>query len=50
MGYAPHEFRGFGMPVARRVSLTDEGIEVLKRAFTGETFSFSGQALPVRAT
>jgi hypothetical protein len=25
MGYAPHEFRGFGMPVARRVSLTDEG-------------------------
>ena len=48
MGYAPHEFRGFGMPVARRVSLTDEGIEVLKRAFTGETFSFSRQALPVR--
>lgn len=43
MGYAPHEFRGFGMPVARRVSLTDEGIEVLKRAFTGETFSFSGK-------
>src|ERR1700744_1529392 len=43
MGYAPHEFKGFGMPVARRVSLTDEGIEVLKRAFTGEPFSFSGK-------
>ena len=28
MGYAPHEFRGFGLPVSRRVSLTDEGIEV----------------------
>ena len=28
--YAPHEFRGFGMPIARRVSLTDEGLEVLK--------------------
>src|SRR5216110_869196 len=43
MGYAPHEFRGFGLPVARRVSLTDEGLEVLKRAFAGEKFSFSGK-------
>ena len=43
MGYAPHEFRGFGMPVSRRVSLTDEGIEVLQRAFTGEKFSFEGK-------
>jgi len=43
MGYAPHEFRGFGLPVARRVSLTNEAIEVLTRAFTGETFSFEGQ-------
>ena len=43
MGYAPHEFRGFGLPVSRRVSLTDEGIEVLQRAFTGEKFSFDGK-------
>ncbi|HEY0183669.1 MAG TPA: LLM class flavin-dependent oxidoreductase [Rhodopila sp.] len=43
MGYAPHEFRGFGLPVSRRVSLTDEGLEVLTRAFTGEKFSFSGK-------
>ena len=43
MGYAPHEFRGFGLPVSRRVSLTDEGLEVLRRAFTGETFSFAGK-------
>src|SRR5439155_15426126 len=38
MGYAPHEFRGFGIPASRRVSLTDEGLEVLQRAFTGEKF------------
>jgi alkanesulfonate monooxygenase SsuD/methylene tetrahydromethanopterin reductase-like flavin-dependent oxidoreductase (luciferase family) len=25
MGYAPHEFRGFGLPVARRVSLMNDG-------------------------
>ncbi len=43
MGYAPHEFRGFGLPVARRVSLTDEGLSVLRRAFTGEKFSFQGK-------
>ena len=43
MGYAPHEFRGFGIPQSRRVSLTDEGLEVLTRAFTGEAFSFQGK-------
>ncbi len=43
MGYAPHEFRGFGLPVARRVSLTDEGLAVLRHAFTGEKFSFKGK-------
>ena len=43
MGYAPHEFRGFGLPVSRRVSLTDEGIAVLKHCFSGEKFSFKGK-------
>lgn len=43
MGYAPHEFRGFGIPVGRRVSLMDEGIEVLQRCFTGERFSYRGK-------
>src|SRR6266851_1196227 len=43
MGYAPHEFRGFGLPVSRRVSLTDEGIEVLRHCFTREKFSFHGK-------
>lgn len=43
MGYAPHEFSGFGLPVSRRVSLTDEAIEVLRRCFRGERFSFQGK-------
>lgn len=43
MGYAPHEFRGFGLPVSRRVSLMDEGIEVLQRCFSGERFSYQGK-------
>ena len=43
MGYAPHEFRGFGIPRSHRVSLMNEGIEVLQRCFTGEKFSYSGK-------
>ncbi|MCZ6656794.1 MAG: LLM class flavin-dependent oxidoreductase [Gammaproteobacteria bacterium] len=43
MGYAPHEFRGFGFPVSQRVSLMDEGIEVLQRCFTGERFNYRGK-------
>ncbi len=43
MGYAPHEFNGFGLPVSRRVSLTDEGIAVLRHCFSGERFSFHGK-------
>jgi alkanesulfonate monooxygenase SsuD/methylene tetrahydromethanopterin reductase-like flavin-dependent oxidoreductase (luciferase family) len=42
MGYAPHEFRGFGVPIAERASRTDEGLEVLRRCFAGERFSFHG--------
>ena len=43
MGYAPHEFRGFGCPPSRRVSLMNEGIEVLQQCFTGERFSYHGK-------
>src|SRR5215831_9302729 len=43
IGYAPHEFRGFGIPVARRVSLADESLEVLTRCFAGERFSYLGK-------
>jgi alkanesulfonate monooxygenase SsuD/methylene tetrahydromethanopterin reductase-like flavin-dependent oxidoreductase (luciferase family) len=43
MGYAPHEFRGFGIPLPQRRSRTEEGLEVLRRCFSGERFSFHGQ-------
>src|SRR5262249_3272891 len=35
MGYAPHEFRGFGIPLEQRLSRTEEGLEVLRRCFAG---------------
>ena len=43
LGYADHEFRGFAIPRSRRVSLTDEGLDILKLCFTGERFSYSGK-------
>jgi alkanesulfonate monooxygenase SsuD/methylene tetrahydromethanopterin reductase-like flavin-dependent oxidoreductase (luciferase family) len=43
MGYAPHEFAAFGVDRRARVSLTEEGIAVLQRAFSGEPFDFVGK-------
>ncbi len=43
LGYAPHEFAAFGMPRSHRVSYTEEAIEILKLAWTGERFSFAGK-------
>jgi len=43
LGYAPHEFAGFGMPVSHRVSMTEEGLQVLQLCFRGEEFSFKGK-------
>src|SRR6185503_10571365 len=43
MGYAPHEFRGFGIPLTQRLSRTEEGLEILRMCFSGERFSFHGR-------
>jgi alkanesulfonate monooxygenase SsuD/methylene tetrahydromethanopterin reductase-like flavin-dependent oxidoreductase (luciferase family) len=38
-----HEFEGFGIPRSRRVSLTEETLEILRRAWSGEAFTFEGK-------
>ena len=43
MGYAAHEFAGFGVPQKNRVSLTEELVEILRLAWRGERFSFHGK-------
>ena len=43
LGYAPHEFKAFGIPRSRRVSLTEECIDILKLAWAGERFSYAGK-------
>ena len=43
LGYAPHEFRAFGFPVSRRVSLTEECVDILRLAWSGESFNYDGK-------
>jgi alkanesulfonate monooxygenase SsuD/methylene tetrahydromethanopterin reductase-like flavin-dependent oxidoreductase (luciferase family) len=43
LGYAPHEFAGFRLPISRRVSLTEEGLDLLRLAWSGERFDYRGK-------
>ena len=43
LGYAHHEFRAFGVERRHRVSLTEEGIQILRHAWNEERFTFSGK-------
>lgn len=43
MGYAEHEFKAFGIPRPQRVSRTEEGIEVLRQAWSSEPVRFQGK-------
>ncbi|MFT7645827.1 MAG: alkanesulfonate monooxygenase SsuD [Candidatus Poriferisodalaceae bacterium] len=43
MGYAAHEFAAINMPVKNRVSHTEEGIQVLRGAWSDEPLTFHGK-------
>ena len=43
LGYAPHEFQAFGFPVSHRVSRTEECLDILRLAWSGERFSYHGK-------
>jgi alkanesulfonate monooxygenase SsuD/methylene tetrahydromethanopterin reductase-like flavin-dependent oxidoreductase (luciferase family) len=45
LGHAVREFRDFGLPVSHRLPHTDEGLDVLTRAFTGERVSLPRHVL-----
>ena len=44
-GYAPGEFAAYGVNRKTRASRLEEGIEVMRGAWTEDDFSFDGQAL-----
>lgn len=43
VGYQQIDFDAFGVPISERGTRTDEGIEILRRAWKGERFSFEGK-------
>ena len=49
MGYVPKEFEAFGVPLKNRVSMTEEGIELLRGAWSDGPFSFDGKRYRVSA-
>lgn len=48
IGYQPRDFDAFGIPIAQRVSRFEEGLEILRRAWTEDTFSFVGKRFTLR--
>lgn len=48
MGYREAEFAGFGLTLSSRRRRMDEGIEIIRRAWTGERFSYEGRYYQVR--
>jgi alkanesulfonate monooxygenase SsuD/methylene tetrahydromethanopterin reductase-like flavin-dependent oxidoreductase (luciferase family) len=47
LGYVPSEFDMFGVSLRDRGRLTDEGLAVLRQAFTGEPFEYRGRTARV---
>ena len=43
LGYQPADFQAFGVPIEERVGRLEEGIEVIRRCWKGEPFSFEGK-------
>jgi probable F420-dependent oxidoreductase len=42
IGYQPADFRAFGVPIEHRAAIFEESLEILRRCWAGEPFSFRG--------
>jgi probable F420-dependent oxidoreductase len=43
IGYQPADFRAFAVPMEHRVALFEESVEILRKCWSGERFSFRGK-------
>ena len=43
IGYQPADFRAFAVPMEHRMALFEESVEIMRRCWSGEAFSFKGQ-------
>ncbi len=48
MGYVPEEFAAFGVPLKNRVSMTEEGIDILRLAWGDGPFDYDGKRYRLR--
>ena len=48
MGYRDYEYAGLGLPMRRRKLLLEEGLEILRRCWTEDGFSFEGRHWQLR--
>ena len=49
-GYAPHEFEMFGVDLKQRGRLVEEGVDAIKKAWTGEPFIYRGRRARIMPT
>jgi probable F420-dependent oxidoreductase len=42
IGYQASDFQAFGVPMGHRVGLFEEGVEIIRKCWSGERFSFHG--------
>jgi alkanesulfonate monooxygenase SsuD/methylene tetrahydromethanopterin reductase-like flavin-dependent oxidoreductase (luciferase family) len=43
IGYQAADFQAFAVPMEHRVALFEEGVEILRKCWAGERFSFHGK-------
>jgi probable F420-dependent oxidoreductase len=43
VGYQPADFHAFSVPMEHRAALFEEGVEIIRRCWSGEPFSFRGK-------
>jgi probable F420-dependent oxidoreductase len=43
IGYQPADFQAFSVPMEHRVALFEEGVEIVRKCWSGELFSFRGK-------
>lgn len=48
LGYVPAEFAMFGISLADRAKRVEEGLDLLRRTFAGETVDYHGRAITIR--
>ena len=43
VGYQPHDFDAFEIPITERATRTEEAMEIIRKSWTGDRFSFEGK-------